>query len=369
MAHLLKLAGVEGESKLETFSYMASEFDESPQIFATAKQTGAKLNRLELDADEFWTRLTEVMRFQDEPLHSMNVVISYELYRMAAGNGVKVILNGQGADEVLAGYPSYFVDYWYSLMQSGNMLECWREIEKHCAVHGGVCFKRFSVQLVHFLQTQLARFSAYRHMASWRHNSRMLSSDWYTDDFKKFAANDTRDFEHQTLTNALYESVYRSPLPLYLRVEDRNSMAHSVETRVPFLDYRLVNFAFRLRDNLKIRAQWNKYILRKAMKNRIPEIVRTRIDKMGFPVPQSSWFSGVLFNNIAEIINSRKLRERGIFNADNVLRDLTAFRHGAHENDKEFFRVIQFEKFCRMIEEPLQNQVAGRAKQYTALSG
>ena len=88
------------------------------------------------------------------------------------------------------------------------------------------------------------------------------------------------------LHSALIDSTDIAPLPLYLRVEDRNSMAHGIEVRLPFLDYRLVSFLFsQASDETKINSYWNKNLMREAMRNKIPENVRTRKDKMGFPIP------------------------------------------------------------------------------------
>src|SRR5205814_6163936 len=87
------------------------------------------------------------------------------------------------------------------------------------------------------------------------------------------------------LNGALAFTQRVAPLPLYLRLEDRNSMAFSIEARLPFLDYRLAEFAYALPDEWKVRGPWNKYVLREAMAVRIPENVRIRTDKMVFPVP------------------------------------------------------------------------------------
>jgi asparagine synthase (glutamine-hydrolysing) len=96
------------------------------------------------------------------------------------------------------------------------------------------------------------------------------------------------------LMSTLRHDVTVSPLPLYLRVEDRNSMAHSVEARLPFLDYRIVSFLFSLTPEWHLRGQWNKFVPRESMRGRIPESVRSRVDKMGFSHPARPWFGNEL---------------------------------------------------------------------------
>jgi len=102
-------------------------------------------------------------------------------------------------------------------------------------------------------------------------------------------------------------------LPGLLHYEDRNSMAFSLETRLPFLDYRLVEYIFSLPAEQKLKDGVTKVILRDAMKGTLPDEIRNRMDKMGFGTPEDIWFRTVLKNQINEIINSKSFAERGYF--------------------------------------------------------
>jgi asparagine synthase (glutamine-hydrolysing) len=150
------------------------------------------------------------------------------------------------------------------------------------------------------------------------------------------------------LDGVLIRAVTRSPLPLYLRIEDRNSMAHSIEARLPFLDYRLVTLMFTLDPEWKLRGQWNKYVLRQAMRGRIPELVRMRIDKMGFPVPWRQWASKDLYGPMHDIIASRQARERGIYNTKAILRDFDRCRRGEADFSHRMFNLVGFEVWACM---------------------
>jgi len=143
-------------------------------------------------------------------------------------------------------------------------------------------------------------------------------------------------------------SVEQTPLPLYLRVEDRNAMAHSVEVRLPFLDHRLVSLVFHLPDDWKTSGVWNKYILREAMHNRIPESVRSRLDKMGFPVPAKKWFAGPLYDSVQDLLSSRELRQRGIYNVKEIRSDLELHREGKIDASNKLFDLVQFEFWCKL---------------------
>ena len=120
-------------------------------------------------------------------------------------------------------------------------------------------------------------------------------------------------------------------------------MGNSVEARLPFLDYRLVSFVFGLSDEWKVRGPWNKYVLREGMKGRIPESVRARVDKMGFPTASKKWFAHDLYEPLRDIVGSRSVRERGIYHSDALLKDLDRHRRGEVDLANKLFHVAEFE--------------------------
>src|SRR4030095_8345133 len=132
------------------------------------------------------------------------------------------------------------------------------------------------------------------------------------------------------------------PLPLYLRVEDRNSMARSVEARLPFLDYRLVSLAFSLPGEWKLRGGWNKYLVREALKGVIAEPVRTRTDKMGFPTPSKDWWGGGWYAPMMDLLGSRALRDSGICDPESARTDLARHVRGEVDVANQMFRLAEF---------------------------
>jgi asparagine synthase (glutamine-hydrolysing) len=169
------------------------------------------------------------------------------------------------------------------------------------------------------------------------------SHAWFTPELTSKLVSEDRPRVVNRLNGVMKESVTTNPLPLYLRIEDRNSMAHSVEARLPFLDYRLVSFLFSLPANLKVRGPWNKYVLREAMRGRIPESVRTRADKMGFPTAGQKWFAHDLYEPMADMLSSRALRERGVYNVQAVITDLARHKRGEVDVHHDLFHLAQFE--------------------------
>ena len=126
-------------------------------------------------------------------------------------------------------------------------------------------------------------------------------------------------------------------------------MAHSVETRLPFLDYRLVSLVFNMAAHWRLRGPWNKFVLREAMRERIPESVRTRVDKMGVPVPDCKWFTHDLYEPIQDLLATQAVRERGIYNVRAIARDLQRHRTGHVDVARGLFNVAQFETLANLL--------------------
>lgn len=328
---------------LMAFSYIAKEFDESPYIAETVAQAGATLVKLETDPVRLWSLVAEVLRYQDEPIYSMMPLVGYELMRLTASSGVKVILNGQGADETLGGYPSYFENYWLTLFRRGQVRHTWREIGSYVSSHGGSRARLFLGQLLRLTRATAGRTSAYRKAAEWNRRRKRLAHPWFTNDFCSQLRDGNEAHTAKDLDDSLEYSIYRTPLPRILRVEDRNSMAHSIESRLPFLDYRLVSLAFSLPPDWRLRGPWNKFVLREAMRGRIPEKVRTRVDKMGFPVPANSWIAGPLCDPLLDVLTSRNARERGIYNVGAIVEAVEKQRRGETRLGTALFNIAQFE--------------------------
>jgi asparagine synthase (glutamine-hydrolysing) len=353
MARSRSAVPVQEAKPLLAFCYMAEEYDETRYIGDTLAQTGAVLRQLQVDARGLWDRLPAFLRFQDEPVHSMTAMIGYELMRLAATNGVKVVLNGQGADETAAGYFSYFRDHWRTLMMDGHWMTAWNEIGSHTAVHGGGRAAPAATALKEACLWRLHRLPAYRRMVAGRRLHRARSNSWFHRDLTAALAADGFEGMDGRLDTSLRHSVQVAPLPIYLRVEDRNSMAHSVEARLPFMDYRLVSLLSCVGPEWKLRGPWNKFVLREAMRGRIPESVRARVDKMGFPTPVGKWLAGELLEPVQDLLASRAARERGIYDTDAILRDLRRHAQGQVDVSKNLFDVAQFETWAGNLAAPL----------------
>lgn len=333
-------AGREPQDLL-AFSFMSPEYDETEQISATLQQTSVSQVKLESTATDLWSVLDRHMWHHDEPVHSMTSLVGFKLMELTRNNGVTVILNGQGADEVLGGYLNYFQDYWNHLVGSFRWRTAWRDIKASSHVHNfGSAPGIAAGLLTRRLKQALGGVPGYAPMRQMRRRVELGLEDWITDDVKGCWKTPAHA-DPTNLDESLRTSVTASPLPLHLRVEDRNSMAHGIEVRLPFLDYRLVSLAFRLGPRWKLRSPFTKFILREAMRDRIPEVVRGRLTKFGFPTPVESWFRGPLYEPLRDMLSSGIVRDSGLWNTHAVATALERHKEGAMGCGSRLFDVAQ----------------------------
>lgn len=333
---------------LLAFSFNTLEFDESRYIADTIHQTNAILKSLDTDPRRLWDSIEDVLWYHDEPVHAMPALVGFNLMSLAASSGVKVVLNGQGSDEVFAGYPSYFPSYWYSLLKSGRINQLAQQTASYAGNHKQSQHALLLKALHKTFSAGMGGFPPYKGATRWLRYRKQRGNSWFSPELTKYLIPEDRQPYDYTLSGELTSSVEQHPLPLYLRIEDRNSMAHSVEARPPFLDHRLVEFGFNLSDNWKLRGPWNKYIIRQAMRDRIPDSVRTRVDKMGFPTPGKQWFRTSLYECVSEIVVSRTTCERGIYNIKAIRSDLESHRQGHIDVSGKLFDFAQFELLMRL---------------------
>jgi asparagine synthase (glutamine-hydrolysing) len=223
-----------------------------------------------------------LVHHQEEPFLSSSIYAQFNVYALAARHSVKVLLDGQGADEVLAGYHKYHSWYWQELYRNDKKAFV---LELEAARESGVSDRwTWKNRLAAHLPVYAGLFLKKQRSAQQRR-----SSDLSRDFVREFGVS-YYDIPHiDKLSGILYYNTFMNGMEELLRYADRNSMAHGVEIRLPFLDHSLVEFVFSLPSHFKIREGWTKWLLRQSMEDLLPaEIVRRR-DKTGFEPPQRLW--------------------------------------------------------------------------------
>ena len=224
-------------------------------------------------------------RLKDRPFGSTSIYAQWNVFRLAAENGVKVMLDGQGADEALMGYHGFFGTRFSDLFCRCQFLRLWREIMDTKNIHGYSAVESLTnltrALLSQSLGTPLIKLVGRNYRApAWLNlavpgtetNSHVQNLGSYSN----------------SLHSLSYEQLTVTSIPLLLHWEDRDSMAHSIESRVPFLDYRLVEFMLGLPDEFKLSDGITKRVLREGMSGVLPDRIRDRMDKLGFVTPEAS---------------------------------------------------------------------------------
>ena len=287
--------------------------------------------------------IQQFIRTQDEPFGSTSQYSQYSVFRLARENGTTVTLDGQGADEELAGYHYLFPVHVAGLVAAGKPFEAMREF--------GAFVRRTNATVPASVLATGAGFLPHRAMIRWANRydaSRSIS--WVNGDVVRRAAgigDPTVPGCFDRLNGRLYELFAVSSLPALLRYEDRSSMAFSIEARLPFLDHLLVSFLFSLPARHKIRDGYTKYVMREAMRGIIPERVRTRTDKVGFATPEASWWRGDLLPFVRDVFGDRRTRARRLYDTEKLLTLVGANTAGKVHAGRAIWRALCMELWFR----------------------
>lgn len=273
----------------ETFS---ARFDDPLSDEGQWMTQARAANRLETHdvwptAEGFWSELPRLFWHQEEPFTSTSVYAQWSVMRLAREHHVTVLLDGQGADEMLAGYHVYFDVLADDLIKSLN-LPAYLSWRKECQALHGVApgsLKRLVIQgMPRGLKNTV---KGLRQRNKGLPNVEPLVPT-YPSEFKEVSG----------LRKLLWWNTTRQGLVELLRYADRNSMAHSREVRLPFLDHRLVELVFRLPEHCLQRHGWTKWILREAFRDIVPSAITNRVDKLGYMPPQKRWLGDLVWEDI-----------------------------------------------------------------------
>jgi asparagine synthase (glutamine-hydrolysing) len=272
---------VSASERQKTFSacFEDKRFDEREYIEEVINITGAERNYVFPTAQGFVSTLDNLLWHQEEPFAGSSIYAQWEVIRRASGKGVKVILDGQGGDEQLAGYRKFYLFYFMELLKQKRLLRLPSEVISFFFSPGILATLN--------LKSGLRYFTA---------GNRLLKvDDLLQRSFRdEFGEREPGIGYQGNLGLRMKEDLTRYSLPVLLRYEDRNSMAHAVETRLPLLDYRLVEMLATFPLDQKMRYGWTKYVLRNAMKGSLPENIRLRKSKLGFSPPEETWFKDTI---------------------------------------------------------------------------
>ena len=294
------------DSRLQTFtaSFPGFEKDELPFSAKIASKFGIPQHICSVTDQNLIDDWEKFLYHQEEPVGSSSAFAQYKVFNLAKQHNVTVLLDGQGADETLAGYHKYYKWYWQELFQKRKLMYSGEiAAARKLGIVEKFDFKNFLASLFPDLASVILehQYLAYA-----------LQQEDLTREFVKLQSKEAYYTTPalNNLNSLLYFNTCVHGLEELLRYADRNSMAHSREVRLPFLSHELVEFVFTLPSHFKIREGWTKWLLRQAMKQQLPSEIVWRKDKVGFEPPQKKWMENPGLQEMIQEARKKLVKEK-----------------------------------------------------------
>lgn len=316
------------------------EYDESHYARVLAERSHMSLHEVDMTSKDFIETIKKVIYHLDYPVAGPGSFPQYHVSKLASKHR-KVVLGGQGGDEVFGGYTRYLIAYFEQCIkaaingssQSGNFIVTYESIIPNLR-----SLKNYQPLLQEFWKEGLFDNLDKRYYRLVNRASTLQSEiNWdilgdYSpfDSFLKiFHGNNVgKESYFDSMTHFDFKTLLRA----LLHVEDRMSMAHGIESRVPFLDHPIIEFAATMPSNIKFKDGSLKRVLINAMRHELPDEILQRNDKMGFPVPLNDWLKKEIKDFVIDIFSSKSVGERPYFNQKAILQSL--------DNESKFGRKI-----------------------------
>jgi asparagine synthase (glutamine-hydrolysing) len=313
-------------TKYQTFtaSFPGFEKDETAYAKQIADQFQLQQHLVTPTAETLLNDIEQLMHQQEEPFQSSSIYAQYKVYELAKQQGIKVILDGQGADETLAGYHKYIHWFLQEMVKGGRYKVEAEAFSQHNISVDWSWKNKLAARFPDIAAVQLEN----------KANKELLNNKFIANNYRKTNFNKKSIFKPTVskLNDLLYYNTMRLGLEELLRYADRNSMAHGIEVRLPFLSHELVQFIFSLPSHYKIQNGFTKYILRESMKQALPSSIVYRTDKIGYEPPQQQWMQTAGFVELLQ--NSRqKLVKENILKKEILQQPVNAQSAHAVKND------------------------------------
>lgn len=340
--HLARTRGAGMDIRTFTASYPDRKIDESGFAAEVVRKTGMANTLVFPNSRGNLARdIARVIRHQDEPPLTMTAFAHWYLMEEIGRQDIRVILSGQGADEMLAGYVEQFSGYFLAdLLLAGAFAPFLREVSL-LRERSNLPLRLVLLQLgkaamsrrLSGLVKSLVREQAIQH----------LDRDFVRHNRRAAAVRPPAPMRHYSrLNRQLYRSFVQESLPRILHYEDRNSMAFSIEQRMPFLDYRLVEFLFSLSNRQKMGNGTSKLILRRALRGIMPGAIVNRHSKLGFTVPQERWLDEMR-DHVEDLFSSTAFNSRPYWDGGRIRKLYQAMGSRGGGTDTFLWRVIACE--------------------------
>lgn len=308
------------------------EFDESEYARCLADWRGFELKEIDIKYQDFLDTIEKVIYHLDYPIAGPGSFPQYMVSKLASQYR-KVVLGGQGGDEIFGGYTRYLIAYFEQCIKAaidgsihnGNFIVTYESIIPNLR-----SLKNYKPMLKHFWSDGLFDDMDHRYFRL-VNRSRDLQNEVYWDElngdyqpfesFRKIFRGD--NVKKESYFDSMTHFDFKTLLPALLQVEDRVSMAHGLESRVPFLDHPLIELVATIPSNIKFENGNMKHVLKNSMKSHLPDAIVNRKDKMGFPVPLTDWMQNEIKDFVMDVFSSQNALNRPYINNKQVLQELS----------------------------------------------
>lgn len=320
----------------QTFSSCSEDekYDERKWMDEVAKATLVEGHYIYPKGKDVFGLTEKLIWHMDEPYQSQSVFLGYHVFREAKRNNVVVLLNGQGADEYLSGYGDFRIVRHKKLLKQFKFKQLYQEIGSLSAL------VKIALSILYDNFPAILRYKIALSNKQQKKLDTIIDVSKLTK--KKVHPYQLNRYKKTSQVQISAYQLLKDPLQKYLRWEDRNSMAHSVEARVPFLDYRLVEFARSLPLEYLDAPNESKRILVEAMTGILPEKVRQRKDKKGFMTPEERWFMTDFKEEYLAMIHSYLPFSQGVIRGDKAEDFFRDVQNGEVKFDYKYWHLLQF---------------------------
>jgi asparagine synthase (glutamine-hydrolysing) len=306
------------------------DFDESQYARELAGWCGLGIHEVDISANDFIQNIRKVIYHMDYPAAGPGSFPQYMVSKYASQHR-KVLLGGQGGDEIFGGYVRYIIAYFEQCikaaidgtMQNGNFIVTYESV-----IPNLTSLKNYKPLLKEFWREGLFEEMDRRYFRLINRAS-LMEQEVNWDALRGYSPFETfqkvfhgKNVQKESYFDLMTHFDFKTLLPALLQVEDRVSMAHGIESRVPFLDHPLVEFVATIPSNIKFKDGTMKQVLKKAMGPHLPDGIVNRKDKMGFPTPLSEWLRGEVKDFVYDIFSSQSALTRGIIDNRKVVSGL-----------------------------------------------
>ncbi|WP_417454744.1 asparagine synthase (glutamine-hydrolyzing) [Kiloniella sp.] len=330
-----------------TYSTQGTAFDEENFADLMVKKAELTSHKVILTSQDLLRDIDKVITYQDEPFGSTSIYAQYRVFQKAQDTGIKVLLGGQGADEILAGYRSYYSAAIAGMVRSGQIIDA-INLCRTLSKQGKVSFANFLFRIIARLCPPHVGKLIHKKYAEGTINSaihwRWFSEKGHKGEFANLPGT------AKDLNEALAADLCHFNLPGLLRYEDRNSMAHSIESRVPFLTPEIVDFTASLPPEYLIgKDGCDKAVFRAAMRSLVPDEILNRTDKIGFQTPETNWFNE-LSPWINQVLQSDSFKQIPFIDSNKAVRFWNSFEQGKIEFPRAIWRWVNLAKWAEINE-------------------